>query len=133
MNRLHRVEYLPAIPPRLRLESFARQAGVHPELLRRFVALGLVEAVRDDAGHLWLPLGELPKLARIQRLRAGLSLNYASIGLVIDLLDRIDELEAALRAQRAGVPPDHAVGGAPRGQAPGTRYGPTGRRDPGWT
>jgi hypothetical protein len=34
----------------------------------------------------------------VQRLRAGLSLNYASIGLVLDLLDRIEELEAALRA-----------------------------------
>jgi chaperone modulatory protein CbpM len=128
MNRVDRVDYLPAIPPRLRLESFARQAGVHPDLVRRFVALGLVDAVRDRAGELWLPLGELPKLARIQRLRAGLALNYASIGLVIDLLDRIDELEAALRALRAG-----AATGVRHGPAPGTRYGPTGRRDPGWT
>jgi len=30
-------------------------------------------------------------------LRAGLSLNYAAIGLVLDLLDRIDELEEASR------------------------------------
>jgi chaperone modulatory protein CbpM len=36
-------------------------------------------------------------VARIQRLRGGLSLNYASIGLVLDLLDRVDRLEAALR------------------------------------
>jgi chaperone modulatory protein CbpM len=134
MSRVHRVEYPPAIPPRLRLESFARQAGVHPELVRRFVALGLVEAVRDDAGQLWLPLGELSKVARIQRLRAGLALNYASIGLVIDLLDRIDELEAALRAGSLPArPPARSAGGGRRGQAPGTRYGPTGRRDPGWT
>jgi chaperone modulatory protein CbpM len=109
-----RIDYPPAIPPRLRLESFARRAGVHPELLRRFVALGLVEAVRDGTGELWFPLGELGKLARIQRLRAGLQLNYASIGLVIDLLDRIDELEAALRAS-------------------GVRPGLIGRSDPGWT
>jgi hypothetical protein len=123
-DRAGRVVYLPAIPRRLRLESFARQAGLHPELIRKFIALGLVEAVRDDAGQLWLPVGELPKLARIQRLRAGLALNYASIGLVIDLLDRIDELETALRALRAGP-------AGPAGPAGATR--PSGRSDPGWT
>jgi hypothetical protein len=39
----------------------------------------------------------LVTVARVQRLRAGLSLNYAAIGLVLDLLDRIDELEEASR------------------------------------
>ena len=34
---------------------------------------------------------------RIERLRAGLPLNYAALGLVLDLLDRIHELETALR------------------------------------
>ncbi|HEY8556739.1 MAG TPA: chaperone modulator CbpM, partial [Actinomycetes bacterium] len=38
-------------------------------------------------------------VARIQRLRTGLSLNYAAIGLVLDLLDRIDVLERDLRAR----------------------------------
>jgi hypothetical protein len=33
----------------------------------------------------------------IQRLRSGLSLNYAAIGIVLDLLDRIAELEATVR------------------------------------
>jgi len=94
MNRPH---YPPALPPSLPLESFARRAGVHPELVRRFVALGLLRATRRG-GDLWLDPEELATVARVQRLRAGLSLNYASIGLVLDLLDRIEELEAALRA-----------------------------------
>jgi hypothetical protein len=39
----------------------------------------------------------------MQRLRAGFALNYAAIGLVTDLLDRVAILEAALRAaQRRG-------------------------------
>ena len=37
-------------------------------------------------------------MARVQRLRAGFGLNYAALGLVIDLLDRIAALEAAARA-----------------------------------
>jgi chaperone modulatory protein CbpM len=91
--------YSPALPRRLSLEQFARRAGVHPELVHRFVALGLVEAARDPDGELWLDPADLHTVARVQRLHAGLSLNYASIGLVLDLLERIDSLEAALRAR----------------------------------
>jgi chaperone modulatory protein CbpM len=80
--------------PRLSLDGFAARAGVHPDLVRRFVALGLLRADRDTAGRMWLPPTELVTLARVQRLRAGLPLNYAAIGLVLDLLARIDELEA---------------------------------------
>jgi DNA-binding transcriptional MerR regulator len=90
-----------ARPPRLSLEAFAGRAGLHPELVRRLVALGLVQATRDSAGRLWFTRAELVTVARIQRLRAGLSLNWAAIGLVLDLLDRIDVLERALRARPA--------------------------------
>ncbi len=93
-----RPRYPLALPPRLSLDSFARRARLHPELARRFVALGLVEPSRDARGELWFAWADLATVARVQRLRAGLSLNYAAIGLVLDLLDRIDTLETALRA-----------------------------------
>ncbi|MFE4373036.1 chaperone modulator CbpM [Streptomyces sp. NPDC056835] len=82
---------------RLSLESVARRSGLHPDMVRRMVTLGLVDATRDPAGRLWFDLSAPRTLARIQRLRAGLPLNYASIGLVLDLLDRISLLETALR------------------------------------
>jgi chaperone modulatory protein CbpM len=85
-------------PNRLGLEALARGSGIHPDLLRRFVALSLLDADRDTAGRLWFSSTAPAAVARIQRLHAGLPLNYAAIGLVIDLLDRIDRLEAALRA-----------------------------------
>ncbi|MFJ4851481.1 MULTISPECIES: chaperone modulator CbpM [unclassified Streptomyces] len=85
--------------PRLSLDAVARRSGLHPDLIRRFVALGLVDAERDAAGHLVFDPTAPAVLARIQRLRAGLCLNYASIGLVLDLLDRISLLEAALRGR----------------------------------
>ncbi|WP_202036245.1 chaperone modulator CbpM [Streptomyces mexicanus] len=96
-----RVRYAIVPVPRLSLQTVARRSGVHPDLIRRFVALGLVDAERDAAGHLVFDPTAPAVLARIQRLRSGLCLNYASIGLVLDLLDRISLLEAALR--RAGV------------------------------
>jgi chaperone modulatory protein CbpM len=95
-----------ARPRRYDLESFARACGLHPDLVRRFVALGLLDATADAAGDLWFPPAQLSTAARIQRLHAGLALNYAALGVVIDLLDRITELEAALRGRprRPGGP-----------------------------
>ncbi|MFF0789280.1 chaperone modulator CbpM [Streptomyces spiralis] len=95
------VRYALVPVPRLSLDAVARRSGLHPDLVRRFVALGLVDAERDAAGHLVFEPMAPAVLARIQRLRSGLCLNYASIGLVLDLLDRISLLEAALR--RAGT------------------------------
>ena len=84
-------------PPRLDLESFSRATNLHPELVRRFVALGLLDATKDAAGELRFPPPQLAAAARLQRLRAGFALNYAALGLVADLLDRIAALETALR------------------------------------
>jgi len=87
-------------PARLSLDAFAARAGMHPDLLRRLVRLGLLDPSVDAAGHLWFPSAQLAQLARATRLRAGLGLNYTALGLVLDLLARIEELEATLRARR---------------------------------
>jgi hypothetical protein len=73
--------------------EFAAATQLHPDLVRRFVALGLLDAARDAAGELRFPPSELAAAARLARLRAGFSLNYAALGLVAFLLDRIAELE----------------------------------------
>jgi chaperone modulatory protein CbpM len=94
------VAYALVRPVRLNLEAFATATGTHPDLIRRLVALGILDANRDAAGELWFPPSQVAVMGRVQRLRAGLALNYAAIGLVIELLDRIAELEAALRTAR---------------------------------
>jgi len=78
------------------LDAFARSMGVHPDLVRRLVALGLLRAERDAGGHLWLDDSQAAEFARVQRLRAVFAVNYTAIALVVDLLDRIAELESAL-------------------------------------
>lgn len=95
------VRYLPVHRPprRLSADELARGSGVHPGLVRRFVALGLLRANRDADGRLWFPPSQLAAVARIERLRSGLSLNYAALGLVIELLDQIRALEDELRRQ----------------------------------
>lgn len=88
-------------PLLLTTEQFASRSGLHPELVLRFTALGLLRAERDTAGVVRLHPDQIAVVARIQRLRSGLSLNYAAIGVVMDLLDRITELESTLQARRA--------------------------------
>ena len=65
--------YVLARRPGMQLDDFAKRCGLHPDMVRRLVALGL---------------------------RTGLGLNYAAIGLVLDLLDHIEELESASRRRR---------------------------------
>jgi hypothetical protein len=88
----------------LSLEELALASGMHPELIRKLVTLGILEARsdRDTPGNLWFSPGQVAEVARVQRLRAGFALNYAAIGLVAELLDRIALLEAALRGPRRG-------------------------------
>jgi DNA-binding transcriptional MerR regulator len=87
-------------PVLLSAETVAARSGLHPDLVRRYASMGLVESTTDRSGRLWFVPAAVPTLARVQRLRNGLALNYAAIGLVLDLLDRIRVLEAQVRSQR---------------------------------
>ncbi|CNF36158.1 Uncharacterised protein [Mycobacterium tuberculosis] len=90
---------VPARPRWMDLDTFADAAGAHPELVRRLVRLGLLDPRRDRSGRLWFPPAQIAAYARLERLRTGLCLNYAALGLVVELLDRIAELERELRAR----------------------------------
>jgi chaperone modulatory protein CbpM len=95
-------------PPRasdlLDLESFARAADLHPDLVRRLVALGLLDASPGAGGELRFPPPQLAAAARLQRLRAGLTVNYAALGVIVQLLDRIEQLERLVPARVRSTP-----------------------------
>jgi chaperone modulatory protein CbpM len=97
------MRYVLARRPGLDLDTFARRSGLHPDTVRRFVALGLLPCQRSPRGQLRFDVSVLGIVARIQRLRIGLGLNYAAIGLVLDLLDRIEELESGARQRRTSL------------------------------
>lgn len=83
-------------PGLIGIEALAREAGIHPELARRLIRLGLIEA---RGGTRAMPLfrgQDAPLLARAARLRRDLGLNYAGAVLACELLARIDGLERQL-------------------------------------
>ena len=80
----------------IELAVVARQAGVRIALARRYLAFGLFGPC---AGTNEAPLFEgtcAARLAKAERLRRDLDLNYAGAVLVCELLDRIGELEGHL-------------------------------------
>jgi chaperone modulatory protein CbpM len=68
--------------------ELARRSGLHPDLVRRLIALDAVDPRDWDAAA---------RLARLVRLRHDLGLNVAGAALACDLLERIEELEARRR------------------------------------
>jgi MerR HTH family regulatory protein len=74
------------------LDALAREAGVHPDLARRFVALGLLDPIGGGAGGATFPRDAAGRLARVVRLRRDLGLNYAGALLASALLERIELL-----------------------------------------
>ena len=87
-------------PVRLDLATLSRASrACIPTWFAAWSPRGALDAYRDAAGTLWFGRDQLAILGRIQRLRTAFALNYAALGLVIDLLDRIEVLEAALRGR----------------------------------
>ncbi len=70
------------------VRALARRSGLHPDLVRRLIALDAVDPLAWDAAA---------RLARLARLRRDLGLNVAGAALACDLLERIEELEARRR------------------------------------
>ncbi|HEY2437456.1 MAG TPA: chaperone modulator CbpM [Solirubrobacteraceae bacterium] len=81
------------------IETLAHEAGIHPEVARRLMALGLTAPMGGTAGSPLFAREDGLLLARAVRLRRDLGLNYSGAVLACELLARIDELEQRL-AQR---------------------------------
>jgi hypothetical protein len=99
----------------LKLTVVARRAGVRVSLVRRYLEFGLIEPEPDPAAATARAAQPEPadephyhpdsavRVAQAERLRSDLGLNYAGAVLVCELLDRIRELERALRPDRSGT------------------------------
>jgi hypothetical protein len=90
-----------ALGPLLSLDALARDSGLHPELVRRFVALGLVDPAGGTAAAPLFARDDAAALACAARLRRDLGIGYAGAVLASELLARIEVLERQLASLRA--------------------------------
>lgn len=88
-------------PSQLSITEVAARCGVHPDLIERFVYLGLIDPVGGDEDRLLFPIEVVPLVRKIIRLRNHLGINYVGIGLVLELMNRIEKLESKLQELKA--------------------------------
>jgi len=83
--------------PLVGVETLAREAGMHPDLVRSFADLGLIESGGGTRAQPLYPSDTAALLARAARLRRDLGIGYAGAVLACELLARIDDLQERLR------------------------------------
>jgi chaperone modulatory protein CbpM len=85
---------------RLTLEALAVEAALHPDLVERYVAYGLLEPVSVGERVLWFDAQAVRRLRTIRRLREDLGINLPGIAVALDLLERIEALQRELASLR---------------------------------
>jgi DNA-binding transcriptional MerR regulator len=78
----------------LHLEEVAVRCDLPPELVHRLVVLGILDPAPGSVDL--FPPEVILRVQRVVRLRRDLGVNYSGVGVILDLLDRIDELEERL-------------------------------------
>jgi DNA-binding transcriptional MerR regulator len=81
--------------------ELARLAGVTPVVLRQYMEAGLLEPVHfSESGEPLFDDQSLFELRRIQRLRRDLGVNIPGVGVILELLRQIDDLQHELARLR---------------------------------
>jgi MerR family transcriptional regulator/heat shock protein HspR len=105
----------------LMISVAARMAGMHPQTLRQYDRLGLVQAGRATGGGRRYSVRDVALLREVQRLSQEDGVNLAGIKRIIglehlvdDLRQRLAQMEAELAAAYRRVAELEAVGPYPR-------------------
>jgi len=80
----------------LSLRDLAGQCGCHVRVVERFFKLGVIEEVERRQQEPLFGGRAVDRMGRALRLRRDLRVGASSLGLVLDLLERIERLETEL-------------------------------------
>ena len=83
------------------LEALADRADLHPAVVERYVACGLLEPSEREGSRLYFDAAAIPRARLIARLRENLGVNMAGIAVILDLLDKVGALQRENEIQRS--------------------------------
>ena len=82
----------------LSLGHFCQVCNAEPDEIFEMIAEGVLEYSGEEKKDWRFSYHAVERYRKASRLRSDLDLNLPGVALVLDLLDRIEELEAQLRA-----------------------------------
>lgn len=96
MNKLNftyqAIEFRQRFGEHLTIEQAAFVSGLKPVIVKRMISHELIEIVKSDS-EVVIHVDTIPKLRKMVRLHYDLGIGWNSMGVVLDLLNRIEELE----------------------------------------
>ncbi|HWD38410.1 MAG TPA: helix-turn-helix transcriptional regulator [Fimbriimonas sp.] len=79
----------------------AQLCGVHPQTLRQYERLGLVNPSRVGSKNRLYSESDIRRVRRVQRLTQEMGVNLAGVDLILRLLDDMEEMRKDLESQMA--------------------------------
>jgi DNA-binding transcriptional MerR regulator len=88
----------------LTLERLAECAGLHPEMIERFVDYGLIEPIRGSGEVMLFDSATVVRVRMIQRVRKDIGVNLAGVSVILDLVDRLRAVQIENELLRSRLP-----------------------------
>ncbi len=86
----------------LTIKQVADLTGVQEDLIEKFISLGLIDPLGKNQNGEWVFSKDvIPLIYKIMRLHNDLEINFAGIGVVLELLERIEALEKRIKELEA--------------------------------
>jgi len=77
----------------------AKMVDMHPQTLRLYERMGLVKPARLGSNRLYSD-ADIERLRQIQRLTQEMGVNLAGVEVILNLLEKIDQLQSELETVR---------------------------------
>ena len=87
-------------PDQITLSEMASLAGTDQETILYYIDIGLVEPVSRVGSQVLFDANGLRRLKAIRRLRRDLGTSLSSLGMILDLVDKIRALQSELDTLR---------------------------------
>ncbi len=79
----------------------AKMIGVHPQTLRHYEDVGLVTPKRSDGNIRLYSPADIDRLRQVIRLTDELGVNLAGVQIILDMRERLEELQLEMEAMQA--------------------------------